>query len=110
MRFLIDAQLPPALARWLEERGHEAEHVADLGMLRASDQEIWRHAGATSAAVVTKDEDFVTLLSVRPNGAAVVWVRVGNTSRQALLRWFAGLLPDIEAALNAGEKLIEVVG
>ncbi len=79
-------------------------------MLRASDQEIWRHAGAISAAVVTKDENFVTLLSMRLNGAAVVRIRVGNTSRQALLGWFAKVLPDIEAALNAGETLIEVVG
>ena len=27
MRFLIDAQLPPALARWLTEQGHHAEIV-----------------------------------------------------------------------------------
>ena len=79
-------------------------------MLEANDREIWDRAGATSAVVVTKDEDFVTLLSVRPNGAAVVWVRIGNTSRQALLARFAGLLPEIEAALNGGEKLVEVVG
>jgi predicted nuclease of predicted toxin-antitoxin system len=25
MRFLIDAQLPPALARWLAAQGHEAD-------------------------------------------------------------------------------------
>jgi predicted nuclease of predicted toxin-antitoxin system len=31
MRFLIDAQLPPALARWLAERGHEAVHVVTVG-------------------------------------------------------------------------------
>ncbi len=31
MRFLIDAQLPPALAR-LEAGGYEAEHVADIGL------------------------------------------------------------------------------
>jgi len=24
MRFLVDAQLPPALARWLAAQGHEA--------------------------------------------------------------------------------------
>ncbi|MGK6317981.1 DUF5615 family PIN-like protein [Sphingomonas sp. DT-204] len=28
MRFLIDAQLPPALCGWLRERGHEAIHVS----------------------------------------------------------------------------------
>jgi predicted nuclease of predicted toxin-antitoxin system len=29
MRFLVDAQLPPALARWLAANGHTVEHVAD---------------------------------------------------------------------------------
>jgi len=33
MRFLIDARLPPALARWLTEQGHEAEHVFDCGLV-----------------------------------------------------------------------------
>ena len=40
MKFLIDAQLPPALCRWLETRGHEAEHVFELGMGTATDAEI----------------------------------------------------------------------
>ncbi|MGM0984784.1 MAG: DUF5615 family PIN-like protein [Pseudomonadota bacterium] len=44
MRFLVDAQLPPALARWLTEQGHHAEHVADLKMEAASDAAIWRWA------------------------------------------------------------------
>jgi len=41
MRFLVDAQLPPALARWLSGKGHEAEHVADRQMEAASDAAIW---------------------------------------------------------------------
>ena len=28
MRFLVDAQLPPVLCGWFEERGSEAEHVS----------------------------------------------------------------------------------
>ena len=38
VRFLVDAQLPPALARRLEAWGHVAEHVVDLGMADAPDQ------------------------------------------------------------------------
>ena len=57
MRFLVDAQLPPALARWLAAQGHEAEHVADMRMQAASDIAIWDHALASSAVIVTKDED-----------------------------------------------------
>jgi predicted nuclease of predicted toxin-antitoxin system len=37
MQFLIDAQLPPALARWLVGQGHTASHVLDLGLERADD-------------------------------------------------------------------------
>jgi Domain of unknown function (DUF5615) len=58
VRFLIDAQLPPALARELGARGHEAEHVADLGLANAPDRAIWDRVIASGAVLVTKDEDF----------------------------------------------------
>ena len=44
MRFLVDAQLPPALARMLTDHGHHAEHVTDVGPADASDRELWRYA------------------------------------------------------------------
>jgi predicted nuclease of predicted toxin-antitoxin system len=78
MRFLVDAQLPPALARWLADSGHEAEHVGDLGLLEASDRIIWSQAVKTQATLITKDQDFVALLSTHSNGNAVIWIRLGN--------------------------------
>jgi predicted nuclease of predicted toxin-antitoxin system len=56
MRFLVDAQLPPALARWLAERGHDAEHVFDQRLAAADGRVIWDYAVATDAVIVTKDE------------------------------------------------------
>jgi predicted nuclease of predicted toxin-antitoxin system len=41
-------------------------------------------------------------------GPAVVWLRVGNTSRRALLDWFTPLLPAILRDLQEGERLVEV--
>ena len=41
MRFLVDSQLPPALARWLTAAGHPSEHVADVAMAAAPDQSVW---------------------------------------------------------------------
>lgn len=58
MRFVVDAQLPPALARWLEAKGHAADHVMDLRLMDADDAEVWEHALSASAAIVTKDADF----------------------------------------------------
>ena len=108
MRLLVDAQLPPALDRWLTERGHQADHVFDYDLMESCDQSIWSRAVATGAVIITKDQDFVTLHSVDPNGAAVVWVRIGNTRRRELLSWFDQVLPDIERALTSGERLIEI--
>lgn len=108
MRFLVDAQLPPALARWLAERGHPAEHVFDLGMAGADDRDIWAYAARVGAVIVTKDEDFAERRA-RADGPAVVWIRVGNTSRRDLLTWFRFRLPAINDALSRGETVIEIV-
>jgi predicted nuclease of predicted toxin-antitoxin system len=109
MRFLVDAQLPPALARWLVAAGHEAEHVADRGMQAAPDGEIWDLALREQFAVITKDEDFAQRHNMRRRGPSIVWIRLRNTRRSELLSWFEVALPQIVAALERGETLIEVV-
>jgi predicted nuclease of predicted toxin-antitoxin system len=108
MRFLVDAQLPPALARWLAAKGHEAEHVADRQMAAASDTAIWDLALEISAAIVTKDEDFAQRKALAATGPTVIWIRLPNTRRGELLTWFDKVLPDIQSALQRGETLVEV--
>ena len=108
MRFVVDAQLPPALARRLETLGHTAEHVADRGMASASDHVIRDYAASVGAVIVTKDEDFA-IRGLLTEGPAIVWLRLGNTRRAALLTRMDAELPAIVAALERGETLIEVV-
>jgi hypothetical protein len=57
VNFLVDAQLPPGLARWLADQGNSAQHVNDVGLAGAEDSVIWNHALGVDAIVVTKDED-----------------------------------------------------
>lgn len=80
MRFLVDAQLPPALARWLEAKGHEAVHVGDLAMQAASDAVIGNRALESKSASVTKDEDFAQRKVLADNGPAHL-VRGGAAGR-----------------------------
>ena len=108
MRFLVDAQLPPALSRLLVAHGHQAEHVADLGLHDAEDSSIWTYALLHQAIVVTKDEDFPHRLSQSLEAPCIVWLRLGNTSRKALIRWFEPLLPQIVQHIQQGDRLIEV--
>jgi predicted nuclease of predicted toxin-antitoxin system len=109
MRFLIDAQLPPALVRFLRDVGHPCDHVSQLAMLPADDSLIWNHADRTQSVIITKDEDFPTRRMLGDAGPAIVWLRVGNCSNRALLQWFKPMLPEIIARLKAGEILIEVI-
>ena len=108
MRFIVDAQLPPALAQLLASRGHHAEHVQDVGLREAQDSPIWKYALEHQAVIVTKDEDFPLRLRQSSVAPAVVWIRIGNSSRRALLSWFEPLLPRIESLLLQGDRLIEV--
>jgi predicted nuclease of predicted toxin-antitoxin system len=107
LRFLVDAQLPPALARHIQSLGHTAEHVADLGLEKAADGRIRTKAADLGAVIVTKDEDFA-VHRILHQGPSVVWVRIGNTRRAELLRRFDTELPKIIAALERGETLIEL--
>ncbi len=107
MRFLVDAQLPPALARRIETLGHSADHVFDCGLATASDNAIRAYAAKIGAVIVTKDEDFV-VRRVLQEGAPVVWVRIGNTRRAELLRRIEADFPAIVAALERGETLVEI--
>ncbi len=108
MRFLVDTQLPRALAGWLAERGHAAEHVLDVGLGQSKDTPVWRYAQQNGAVVVTKDEDFAEWVRRGRPGPAVVWLRIGNASTVALLAWIAPLLPAIVRQLELGDRLVEV--
>jgi predicted nuclease of predicted toxin-antitoxin system len=105
--FLVDAQLPPALARRIEALGHSADHVFDSGLTTASDDAIRAYAAKIGAVIVTKDEDFA-VRKVLQEGPAVVWVRIGNTRRAELLRRIEADFAAIIAALERGETLVEI--
>jgi predicted nuclease of predicted toxin-antitoxin system len=125
MKFLIDAQLPPKLTRALTRGGHVALHVYECGLLTAKDSDIWKYAAKQGAVVITKDADFAAIAlagkagtSLRSGiatpktrakrGPAVVWLRLGNVTNDALIKAVVGVLPQIIAAIEAGEDLVEV--
>jgi predicted nuclease of predicted toxin-antitoxin system len=108
VRFLVDANLPPALVAWLESRGHSALHVAKTGNPSRPDAVIWDEALAGGFVLISKDEDFARRRSLTTKGPHVVWIRLGNTRRVALLAHLDGVWLQLEAALERGEPLVEV--
>jgi predicted nuclease of predicted toxin-antitoxin system len=108
MRFLVDTQLPPLLAEHLVSLGHQAEHTAEIGLASSDDRDLWQYAVTNAAIVITKDEDFVTIRALADSGPAVLWVRIGNTTKNELLKRFTLAWPRIVSALERGETVVEI--
>jgi predicted nuclease of predicted toxin-antitoxin system len=107
LRFLVDAQLPPALASWLRGRGHEAHHVRDFGLDNVPDHAVAQKAFADGSIIVTKDSDF-SRLSSDSSGCRVLWLRLGNSTIKSLLQSLEPVMAEVEQAFAEGQQLVEV--
>jgi predicted nuclease of predicted toxin-antitoxin system len=104
MKFLVDAQLPPGLCRWLEAQGHEALHVSELSEEPMRDREIADYAEREGAIVITKDDDFTTLRL--PDRFQLLWLRCGNFSNRRLRAWLWEQWDEVEARLERGARFV----
>ena len=108
MNFLVDAQLPPGLVRWLADQGHSAQHVNDVGLTSAEDFVIWNYALGVDAIIVTKDEDFAERNARTAVGPVIVWLRIGNATNRALFEWLEPRWSSVVQLLTDDNRLIEV--
>jgi predicted nuclease of predicted toxin-antitoxin system len=111
MKVWVDAQLSPAIARWLQEaHGVDASALRDLGLRDSEDEAIFEAARSAAAVVMTKDADFVALLARHGPPPSIVWVRCGNTSNANLREVLSRTWSQAVRLLEAGEPLVEIRG
>ncbi len=104
MRFLVDAQLPARLARFLNDAGHDALHTSEMPEgNRTTDVRIAGVADDEDRVVVTKDRDFRDghLLAGSPRRLLVV--ATGNITNTALIALFESNLDAIVGALGEAD-------
>jgi len=53
-------------------------HVREIGLVEATDTEIWNYAKANDFVIVSKDTDFQQRSLLLGHPPKVVWIRVGN--------------------------------
>jgi predicted nuclease of predicted toxin-antitoxin system len=61
VKFIVDAQLPLALALASRDRGVDAVAVREIGLREADDRGIWKYAIENDAAIISKDENFAVV-------------------------------------------------
>ncbi|MGH9043031.1 MAG: DUF5615 family PIN-like protein [Acidimicrobiia bacterium] len=111
MRFLVDESLSAEVSRLLEDAGHDAVHVGDLGLLGAPDTEIMLSAAAADRVVLSADTDFGEILALgRHPGPSVILLRRSPHRPEAQARIVLAVLPDAEDSLAAGAVVTLVPG
>lgn len=110
MIFWVDAQLSPGLAPWLSEIfGVEAKSLRFLELQCAEDPEILDSARAEGDVVlISKDSDFVELVSQRGPPPRLLWVTCGNVTNRRLRSVFTYVFADAQASLEMGEVIVEI--
>jgi predicted nuclease of predicted toxin-antitoxin system len=100
---LLDAGLPRGAASDLRGDGWDVQHVTEVGLGAAKDEDILAAAAHEGRAVVTLDHDFSHLLFL--NAAAktsVILLRVEGLDRRAAGAMLRALVPQVEAELRSG--------
>jgi predicted nuclease of predicted toxin-antitoxin system len=104
VKLLLDANLSPEVARRLNEAGHDAIHVVEIGLMTAPDPEIMEAAVEANRVLLTADSDFAAMLAL--GGARVPSVVLLRSADHMRPPDQAGLLlanlPRVEDELTKG--------
>jgi len=106
LKFLIDAQLPRRVARWLADSGGDAVHTLDLAKgNQTPDRDIIAIAESESRIVMTKDADFVDSHIIRGKPSKLLLISTGNITNRELELLMVPLIPTIIAEYQSASFL-----
>jgi predicted nuclease of predicted toxin-antitoxin system len=85
MKFIVDAQLPRRIARFLQDAGYDAIHTLDLPQQNSTpDSSINDLSIAQERIVITKDSDFVDSFLTIQKPYKLLLISTGNIKNSEL--------------------------
>ena len=107
MRFLLDMNLPPAMADWLRSGGHDAVHVREIGLAHLPDREVFARAAEDGRIVVTFDLDFGEIVGLAgATGSGVVLLGLRLARQHHLRERLQAAISRAAEALQAGATVV----
>jgi predicted nuclease of predicted toxin-antitoxin system len=108
MKFIVDAQLPTRLAKFLQDAGYDALHTRDLPQQNATpDSSINTLSIQQERVVITKDSDFVDSFLTAQQPYKLLLVTAGNIKNSELELLFAKNL-DVLVELLSEHSYVEL--
>jgi predicted nuclease of predicted toxin-antitoxin system len=106
VRFLADMGISGHTVAWLRERGHDAVHLRDRDMQRATDTQAMALAAREGRIILTMDLDFGYLLSVsQQHLPSVILFRLSDERPSVVNARLAEILDRCTDALESGAIL-----
>jgi predicted nuclease of predicted toxin-antitoxin system len=104
MKFIVDAQLPKSLARFLTEQGYDTLHTLDLPLKNATgDNYINQLSIQQQRIVISKDSDFYDSFMAKQEPHKLLYLTVGNMRNSELITLFTNNLSIIIKELQHGD-------
>lgn len=109
MKLLLDENLSRRIVPFLLDSFPGTTQVALAGLEAANDQAIWDYAKSGGYVIVTKDDDFLGLLSLLGHPPKVIHLAMGNCPNQQVIDTLLRLQADLESLLSQPDVgLVEV--
>jgi len=97
MKLLFNENLSPKLPRLLAGFFPESVHAREVGLLGLSDDAVWEYARINGFTIVSKDSDFQQRSLLHGPPPKIVWLRIGNCTRDQLVQLITTHERDIHA-------------
>ena len=110
MRILVDAQLSPAIAAWINRSFEQIEAVSvrSVELVTSDDVDIYNYAKKHGYVIMSKDDDFLGLLESKGSPPQLIWITCGNTSNARMREVLSQVLEQVKGLINEGETVVEI--
>ena len=110
MKLLFDENLSPKLPGLCATLFPGSAHLRDCGLKGHADEEVWQYAQANGFVIVSKDADFHERSLFYGPPPKLVWLRLGNCTRNDLVTLITTHAQDIRTFAANAKASVLVLG